>query len=145
MADNVVLDVGVGGDTIAADEIGGVKFSRSKLIHGNDGINDGDVSKTNPLPTRPPKITWAAPGFSTVGTSSAEVLAANAARQGATFINDSNAVIYLGIGAPAVLGSGKRLNMDGGSYEINSMNLSTQAINAISTGASKNLAVDEAT
>lgn len=50
MADNTVINVGSGGDTIADDDIGGVKFQRIKLIHGVDGTNDGDVSNTNPLP-----------------------------------------------------------------------------------------------
>src|SRR5207237_7472251 len=48
MADNTTLP-GTG-DIIADDDIGGVKFQRFKQIHGNDGVNDGDVSKTNPLP-----------------------------------------------------------------------------------------------
>ena len=34
----------------ATDDIGGVRFQRIKLIHGVDGVNDGDVSSTNPLP-----------------------------------------------------------------------------------------------
>ena len=42
------------------------------------------------------------------------------------------------------MGSGIRLNSDGGVYEINSINLSTQAVNAISSFASKNLTVHEA-
>lgn len=50
MADNVVLDAGTGGDTVAADDIAGVKFPRGKLTIGADGVNDGDVSATNPLP-----------------------------------------------------------------------------------------------
>lgn len=41
----------VAGDEIATDDIGGVKHQRIKLIHGNDGVNDGDVSTSNPLPT----------------------------------------------------------------------------------------------
>lgn len=144
MADNVTLNPGVGGDTIAADDISGAKYMRSKLISGNDGINDGDVSKTNPLPVRPPKISWAAPTFATVGVASAIVLAANAARQGAEFVNDSNKIIYLAFGAAAVVGSGRRLNANGGSYIINAENLTTQDVRAISTGASKNLTVNEA-
>lgn len=32
------------------DEIDGKHYQRIKLIHGNDGVNDGDVSKTNPMP-----------------------------------------------------------------------------------------------
>lgn len=51
MADNTILPTGVGGDTIATDDIAGVKFQRVKLIHGADGVNDGDVSTANPLPT----------------------------------------------------------------------------------------------
>jgi hypothetical protein len=50
MADNTVLPTGVGGDTIASDDIGGIKFQRIKLIYGADGVNSGDVSETNPLP-----------------------------------------------------------------------------------------------
>lgn len=50
MADNTTLNAGAGGDVIAADDIGGVKFQRMKLIHGADGVNAGDVSETNPLP-----------------------------------------------------------------------------------------------
>lgn len=50
MADNTLLNAGTGGDTIASDDISGIKFQRMKLIHGADGVNDGDVSKANPLP-----------------------------------------------------------------------------------------------
>ncbi|MFO0449399.1 MAG: hypothetical protein ACK52I_12210 [Pseudomonadota bacterium] len=35
---------------VAVDDIGGNKFQRIKLIHGADGVNDGDVSAANPLP-----------------------------------------------------------------------------------------------
>ena len=51
MADNSVLNAGAGGDTYASDDIGGVKFQRVKLIEGADGVNDGDISSANPLPT----------------------------------------------------------------------------------------------
>ncbi len=50
MADNTTLNTGTGGDVIATDDIGGVKFPRTKLVHGADGVNDGDVSDANPLP-----------------------------------------------------------------------------------------------
>jgi hypothetical protein len=50
MADNTPLNPGTGGDVIASDDIGGVKYQRNKLIHGADGVNDGDVSTSNPLP-----------------------------------------------------------------------------------------------
>lgn len=50
MADNVTMNPGTGGDTAAADDIGGVKFQRVKMVLGADGVNDGDVSASNPLP-----------------------------------------------------------------------------------------------
>lgn len=52
MADNTVLNPGSGGDTYGADDIGGVKFQRVKLIHGPDGTNSGDVEILNPLPVK---------------------------------------------------------------------------------------------
>lgn len=50
MADNTILNSGSGGDTVATDDIGGVKYPRSKIVIGADGTNDGDVSSTNPMP-----------------------------------------------------------------------------------------------
>jgi hypothetical protein len=50
MADNVTLNPGIGGANIASDEIAGAQYQRIKLIHGDDGTNDGDVSNSNPLP-----------------------------------------------------------------------------------------------
>lgn len=50
MADNYVTNAGSGGDTFGADDIGGVKIPRVKLIIGADGTNDGDVASGNPLP-----------------------------------------------------------------------------------------------
>ena len=50
MADNVQLNTGVGGAIAAADEIAGVQYQRVKIIHGIDGVNDGDVARVNPLP-----------------------------------------------------------------------------------------------
>jgi len=52
MADNITTNPGTGGDTLAADDIGGVKYPRTKLVIGADGVNGGDVSAANPLPTR---------------------------------------------------------------------------------------------
>ena len=50
MSDNTRLNPGSGGDQIASDDIGGIKYQRVKLVVGNDGVNDGDVSSTNKLP-----------------------------------------------------------------------------------------------
>jgi hypothetical protein len=50
MADNVTLPGA--SEVIATDEIGGAQFQRIKLIHGANGINDGDVSTVNGLPVQ---------------------------------------------------------------------------------------------
>jgi hypothetical protein len=49
MADNTTLNTGSGGDTIATDDIGGVKHQRVKIQYGTDGAAT-DVSDSNPLP-----------------------------------------------------------------------------------------------
>jgi len=51
MADNVAITPGAGAP-IATDDIAGAHYQRVKLIHGADGVTDGDVAKTNPLPSR---------------------------------------------------------------------------------------------
>lgn len=38
MADGTVLNPGSGGDTIATDDVGGVKYQRIKLSNGPDGV-----------------------------------------------------------------------------------------------------------
>jgi hypothetical protein len=51
MADNTTLPIPeTMGDVFAADDIGGVKFQRVKMIIGADGVNNGDISASNPLP-----------------------------------------------------------------------------------------------
>lgn len=53
MADNTQVihpSVSPGGDTIATDDIGGIKYQRAKITLGADGVNDGDVSAANPMP-----------------------------------------------------------------------------------------------
>lgn len=51
MADNVLIDEGAD-VSVGADEISSVKYQRVKLIHGADGVNDGDVSTANGLPVQ---------------------------------------------------------------------------------------------
>lgn len=66
MADNVVLSSAVGtGDTIAADDVAGVKIPRSKIVIGADGTNDGDVSSANPLPVTHAALTELASAIDT--------------------------------------------------------------------------------
>lgn len=69
-----------------------------------------------------------------VGTTSTLILAANPYRKYAAIINDSDTVIYLGIGTAAVLNAGIRLNPNGGTYEINWTNHHGLAIYGIHGG-----------
>jgi hypothetical protein len=50
MADDITLNAGTGGDTVAADDIAGIKYPRVKLVLGANNTNDGDVASGNPLP-----------------------------------------------------------------------------------------------
>lgn len=68
-------------------------------------------------------------------TSSTESIPPNKNRSGAILINDSDTIIYLGLGKPAVLNQGIRLNALGGFYEINSTNLFKGQITRIHGGA----------
>lgn len=49
MADDITLNSGTGGATLAADDIGGVHHQRVKIQYGADGAAT-DVSDSNPLP-----------------------------------------------------------------------------------------------
>jgi hypothetical protein len=53
VADNTVLNAGSGGDTIASDDIGGVKYQRVKVDWGPDGtVNDTDDTTNKRLPVK---------------------------------------------------------------------------------------------
>ena len=71
-----------------------------------------------------------------VTTATGEVLATNANRLYALFVNDSNVVVYLSLGVAAVANTGIRLNADGGSYAMSAVlgNLYLGVINAIHGG-----------
>lgn len=65
MADNVVANPGSGGVSFAADDIASVFYPRTKITIGADGITNGDVSSTNPMPVA---------GTGTAGTANSSVL-----------------------------------------------------------------------
>ena len=54
----------------------------------------------------------------TAGVASGVILAANANRLYALFVNDSDTVVYLAFGVAAVVNTGVRLNANGGWYEM---------------------------
>ena len=53
MTDNVILNPGTGGDTVAADDIAGIKYQRIKTGFGEEGVY-ADVSTTTPMPVTIP-------------------------------------------------------------------------------------------
>jgi len=81
----------------------------------------------------------------TAGATTTAALAVNANRKYALLVNDSDEVIYIKLGAAAVLNEGIRLNANGGSYEMSNSigNLTTGAINCISTSGGKILLATE--
>ena len=98
----------------------------------------------------PYPLEWPVPSatdtFATVTGVSAIVLVANATRQDTEFTNDSVDVIYLARGNAAVIGSGIRLNPNGGSYTIGAFNLFLGDVYAINDGGEQNesnLAISE--
>jgi len=83
------------------------------------------------------------PGNAAMGGTSALVLAANGSRNYALITNDSDVIIYLGLGFTAVDNKGIRLAV-GGSYKIDLSNLFRGAIYGIAiSGSSKVVATSE--
>lgn len=80
----------------------------------------------------------------TAAITSTAAAAANADRKYLLLVNDSDATIYVKMGAAAVANEGIRINANGGSYEMSSTigNLYTGAVNCISAGG-KTLLVTE--
>lgn len=77
MADNVTANSGSGGATFATDDISSVHYPRTKLIHGADGVNDGDVSTANPLPVmQTPSDTWAYAAIAATASGDTTLVAA---------------------------------------------------------------------
>lgn len=98
MADNFLSSPATpGGATFASDEISSVHYPRSKLIHGVDGTNAGDVSSVNPLPVRDytvsPQVSYATSSSVAAGGSavlqSAQVTSAKTAYLVGVYVSSS--------------------------------------------------------
>lgn len=96
-----------GGDVIADEDIGGVKYQRIKLVDGTaagtaliagDATNGLDVDVTRSVPCLVATATLANVAGS---ASSVTLIASNTARRGAVIYNDSTAVLYLKFGSAA--------------------------------------------
>ncbi len=100
MADGVPIKTGTDA-TIASDDIAGVHYQRNKLIHGADGVNDGDISTANGLPVQNDRVSSISFGAGTSSASSMTLAASNSARKGLIIFNDSTSALYVRYGTPA--------------------------------------------
>jgi hypothetical protein len=92
VADNSPSSGGTG-DTIASDDIGGIKYQRVKLVAGLDGVNDGDGSATTPYPTG----LAATPFFPSANNSSSANLAPGQVFTGTIQANQNLPVISINV------------------------------------------------
>lgn len=105
----------------------------------NPGVG---ASGSNIVSTKSP-LTALTPTFATVTGTSSQVLAANSNRKSLVFVNTSSDNISFGIGAnAAVVGSGITLTPNG-VWEADEYSYVTSAINAITSGTSSNLTIQE--
>jgi len=79
----------------------------------------------------------------TLSTTQQQVLPGNPLRSYALLVNDSTSIIYLGMGIPAIISRGIRLNAGGGSYEINRDNPWHGSIHAIAAAGTPDLLIQE--
>ncbi len=69
MADNTrIVHPTVPGDLISTEDIDGVKVPRSKIVVGNFGTDDGDVSLNNPMPVIPSPVVLTSANYTRSGT-----------------------------------------------------------------------------
>ena len=110
------------------------------------GTEGGIVTRNIPSGTQTVSskspLTAASPTTVSVGITSASAVASNSSRKGLILTNLSTNNISFGIGVAAVLNNGITL-VPNGVWEMDEFSLSTAAINAIASGASSTLAVQE--
>lgn len=104
MADNTTINEMSGGDVIATDDIGGVKFQRIKVGFGVDG-SYGDAARTNPLPVDQAPAGAVSTSSVAASVTSVSLKAANSNRKGLIVRNDSSATLYLAHDASATTSS----------------------------------------
>lgn len=119
MADDTRLPIGTqDGDTYRSDENTGLpgnpKTQVVKIELGGDGVFDGFVSFSNPLPAREPRPTDIDVEGAFTSTSDAQMLAANALRMSFSVANDSDRTLYLRYGSDAVSASDYKVKIPPG-------------------------------
>lgn len=133
MADNVTLNTMSGGDVVAADDIGSVKYQRVKITWGPDGTAT-DVSSAAPIPVTAATPSTLGSGSATVATAGTAVQLPNQAAAGVTIrANTANTgTIYLG--ASAVTSSNGFPLAAGEAVSLDVANLNTVYVNATVNG-----------
>lgn len=107
----------------------------------NPGVAAG-ISSGTVVSTKTP-LTAATPTSATVTGTSGQVVASNLSRKGLAIINLSADVIYLGLGTTALVNSGIALTQKGSVYEMSEYDYTTSAVNAISSGTSSLISIQE--
>lgn len=101
MADNIVLNPGSGGSTLASDDVGGVQYQRVKPAYGADG-SATDVTSTTPLPVQPAKSASSTnTQVSLTASTDTTLIASNANRILATVYNPLAVDLYVLFGSGA--------------------------------------------
>lgn len=118
MADNVILNPGVGGAVIASDEVAGAQYQRVKLTLGADGVDNGDLALANPMPVIETRPSTAALANIAGSVTNVTLIASNAARRGASIFNDSTSALYIKYGATASTSSFTVKVNPGGYFEV---------------------------
>lgn len=134
MSDNITAPI-AGGTILAADDVSGVLYPRTKVSFGLDG-SAVDVSAAAPLPIDTVVRGTSVNRSGTAGTSAVNLMGVNLSRRGFVVQNQSDtAFIYINaLGAAAADNSSLRIG-PGGYYESQSHHIGTAAISIISTEA----------
>lgn len=144
MADNLQVTQGTG-TTVAADEIAGVLHQRIKMVIGADGVNDGDVSLTNPMPTKSQVSGTGTITSIANSTSSGVALAANANRKGLIIHNDSTTTVFIAFAATSSNSAFTIRLTNQASYIYSAPIIYTGIISSIATATNGNLRITELT
>lgn len=107
------------------------------------GIGAGSGG-TQQVSTKTP-LTASTPANATVTGTSSEIVASNVNRKGLSIINLSTDIIYIGLGTTALLGKGIALTQTGSVYEMSEYDYTTSAVNAISSGTSSAVSIQQFT
>lgn len=145
MADNVAITPGSGVEVATRDDGSGNQIQRVILASPDVLTNDAGGAAHPVKVDAKIALTASAPAAASVGVTHGQVLAANANRRGLVLVNTSTNVISIAFGSSAVLNSGITLEPNGGSFTMDEYTFTTAAVDAIASGGSSNLAIQEFT